>query len=58
MSLRQVDGSKDSLVKSRMLLRGVKKKIEDTTIDSSSAPKEVEQLEKLLNEVESKIEAL
>lgn len=56
VSLRRFQGSKIDLNKSRMLLRGVKKKIEDTHIDQNAMPLEVEKLQNLLTDVESRME--
>ena len=58
VGLRRLEGSKDALVKSRMLLRQVKKKIEDSVIDASRMPEEVDKVAKLLDEVEQKIQEL
>mmetsp|Transcript_15750 Transcript_15750/g.37220 ORF Transcript_15750/g.37220 Transcript_15750/m.37220 type:complete len:573 (-) Transcript_15750:34-1752(-) len=58
VSIRQQEGSRDSLAKSRMLVRAIKKKVEDAALDAQTIPKEVEGLEELLTDVENKLNEL
>ena len=51
-------GSKESLVKSRLLLSGVVRKIRAVRFDESTLPEEVTILEKLLAEVEKRLKTM
>jgi hypothetical protein len=50
------DGSKDSLIKCRFLLRGVINKIKQAYMDASKIPSELEKLENILLDVECNLE--
>ena len=52
------DGTKDSLIKCRFLVRGVINKIKPAYIDSSKIPVELEKIETILAEVEKTLESM
>lgn len=52
------DGSKDSLIKCRFLLRGVINKIKQAYMDASKIPSELEKLENILLDVECNLESM
>jgi hypothetical protein len=56
--LQRRDGSKESLMKSKFLIRGVIQKVRKSRLDAAKVPIEIDQMDKLLAEIEGAIHNL